>query len=129
MTRVRWSGRRLLTRAERPPRWPDTLAGALPNVSFSLVSHHSAARTVTITIYARVLSVTDGAHARIRPQARMTAMRTAGPRLRRIFDSSRAPASDVADRLPRIFEDHNLVGPEDAGFREMAPRSRQTGRP
>ena len=46
-------------RAERPVRWPDTLAGALPNVSFSLVSHHSAARTVTITIYARVLSVTD----------------------------------------------------------------------
>jgi hypothetical protein len=43
-------------------------------------------------------------------------MYTAGPRLRRIFDSSRAPASDVADRLPRIFEDHNL-----AGFREMAP--------
>ena len=36
----------------------DTVAGALPNVSFSLVSHHSAARTVTITIYARVLSVT-----------------------------------------------------------------------
>jgi hypothetical protein len=38
---------------------PGTLAGALPDVSFSLVSHHSAARTVTITIYARVLSVTD----------------------------------------------------------------------
>ena len=34
-------------------------AGALPDVSFSLVSHHFAARTVTITIYARVLSVTD----------------------------------------------------------------------
>ena len=59
MTRVRWSGRRLLTRAERPPRWPDTLAGALPNVSFSLVSHYSAARAVTITIYAGVRSVTD----------------------------------------------------------------------
>jgi len=44
MTRVRWSGRRLLTRAERPVRWPGTLAGALPNVSFSFVSHHSAAR-------------------------------------------------------------------------------------
>ena len=100
MTRVRWSGRRLLTRAERPPRWPDTLAGALPNVSFSLVSHHSAARTVTITIYARVLSVTDGAHARIRPQARMTAMRTAGPRLRRIFDSSCAPPSNVPTGCP-----------------------------
>jgi len=54
----------------------------------------------------------------------MRAMRTAGPRLRRIFDSSRAPASDVAGRLPGIFEDHNL-----AGFREMAPRSRQDGRP
>ena len=56
-------------------------------------------------------------------------MYTAGPRLRRIFDSSRAPASDVADRLPGIFEDHNLVGPEDAGFREMARRSRQNGHP
>jgi hypothetical protein len=52
-------------------------------------------------------------------------MRTAGPRLRRIFDSSRVPASDVAGRLPGIFEDHNLVGPEDAGFREMARRSRR----
>ncbi len=41
-------------------------------------------------------------------------MGTAGPRLRCTFDSSRAPASDVADRLPGIFEDHNLVGPEDA---------------
>lgn len=51
-------------------------------------------------------------------------MYAAGPRLRRIFDSSRAQASDVADRLPRIFEDHNP-----AGFREMAPRSRQNGRP
>jgi len=49
--------------------------------------------------------------------------------LRRIFDSSRAPASEVAERLPGIFEDHNLVGPEDAGFREMALRSRQNGRP
>jgi hypothetical protein len=49
--------------------------------------------------------------------------------LRRIFDSSRAPASDVAGRLPAIFEDHDLVGPEDAGFREMAWRSRQNGRP
>ena len=56
-------------------------------------------------------------------------MRTAGPRLRRIFDSGRESASDVADRLPGIFEDHNLVGLEDAGFREMARRSRQTGRP
>jgi len=56
-------------------------------------------------------------------------MRTAGPRLSRIFDSGRAPVSDVADRLPGIFEDHTLVGPEDAGFREMALRSRQTGRP
>ena len=27
-------------------------------------------------------------------------MRTAGPQLRRIFDSSRAPGSDVAGRLP-----------------------------
>src|ERR1700676_4167557 len=35
-----------------------------------------------------------------RPQARMRAIRTAGPQLRRIFDSSRAPGSDVADRLP-----------------------------
>jgi len=26
---------------------------------------------------------------------------------------SRAPASDVADRLPGIFEDHDLVGPEE----------------
>ena len=49
--------------------------------------------------------------------------------LRRIFDSSRAPASEVAERLPGIFEDHNLVGPEDAGFREKARRSRQDGRP
>jgi len=48
---------------------------------------------------------------------------TAGPRLRRIFGSSRAPASDVAGRLPRIFGDHNL-----AAFREMVPRSRQNGR-
>ena len=29
----------------------------------------------------------------------------------------------------QTVEDHNLVGPEDAGFREMAPRSRQNGRP
>jgi hypothetical protein len=43
----------------------------------------------------------------------MRAIRTAGSQLRRIFDSSRAPASDVADRLPGIFEDHDLVGPED----------------
>ncbi len=43
-------------------------------------------------------------------------MRTAGPRLRRIFDSSRAPASDVADRLPGIFEDHNLVVRKTPGF-------------
>jgi len=27
------------------------------------------------------------------------------------------------------FEDHDLVGPEDAGFREMARRSRQNGHP
>ena len=59
----------------------------------------------------------------------MRAMRTAGPRLRRIFDSSRAPASGVAGRLPAIFGDHNLAGPEDAGFREMARRSRQDGHP
>jgi len=64
-----------------------------------------------------------------RPQARMRAIRTAGPQLMRIFDSSRAPASDVADRLPGIFEDHDLVGPEHAGFREMARRSRQNGHP
>ncbi|HEV2259791.1 MAG TPA: hypothetical protein VGS06_42325, partial [Streptosporangiaceae bacterium] len=59
--------------------------------------------------------------------ARMRAMGTAGPRLRRIFDSSRARASGVADRLPGIFEDHHLVGAEDAGFREIARRSRQNG--
>src|SRR2546429_6888712 len=50
----------------------------------------------------------------------MRAIRTAGPQLRRIFDSSRAPASDVADRLPGIFEDHDLVGPEDDALQEMA---------
>jgi hypothetical protein len=51
-------------------------------------------------------------------------MYTAGPRLRRIFGSNRAPASDVAGRLPEIFENHNL-----AGFGDMVPRSRQNGRP
>lgn len=30
-----------------------------------------------------------------------------GSHLRRIFDSNRASASDVADRLPRAFEDQN----------------------
>jgi hypothetical protein len=63
------------------------------------------------------------------PQARMRAIRTAGPQLRRIFDLSRAPGSDVAGRLPGIFEDHDLAGPEDAGFREMARRSRRNGHP
>jgi hypothetical protein len=48
---------------------------------------------------------------------------------RYIFDSSRAPASGVAGRLPGIFEDRNLVGPEDDALREMARRSRQNGRP
>ena len=57
--------------------------------------------------------MTDRRMLESRPQARMRAIRTAGPQLRRIFDSSRAPASDVADRLPGIFEDHDLVGPED----------------
>jgi hypothetical protein len=56
-------------------------------------------------------------------------MLSAGPRLRRIFDSSRAPAFDVAGRLPGIFEDHDLAGPGDAGFREMARRSRRNGHP
>jgi hypothetical protein len=31
-------------------------------------------------------------------------------------------ASDVADRLPGIFEDHDFVGPEDDALQEM-PRS------
>ena len=54
-------------------------------------------------------------------------MRTAGPRLRRIFDSSRAQASDVADRLPGIFEDHDVVGPEDDALAEMARSMRHNG--
>ncbi len=62
-----------------------------------------------------------------RPQARMRAIRTAGPQLRRIFDSSRASTSDVADRLPGIFEGHDLVGPEDDALQEMARSMRQNG--
>ena len=57
----------------------------------------------------------------------MRAIRTASPQLRRIFDSRRAPASDVADRLPGIFEDHDLVGPEDDALQEMARLMRQNG--
>jgi hypothetical protein len=37
--------------------------------------------------------------------------------------------TEQPDWLPGIFEDHNLVGPEDAGLREMARRSRQNGHP
>jgi hypothetical protein len=62
-----------------------------------------------------------------RPQARMRAIRTAAPQLRRIFDSSRAPGSDVAGRLPGIFEDHDLAGPEDGARQEMARSMRQNG--
>ncbi|MEU4411119.1 hypothetical protein AB0F88_41995 [Streptosporangium sp. NPDC023963] len=47
--------------------------------------------------------------------------------LRRIFDSSRASASDVADRLPGIFENNDLLGPEDDALREMACSMRQNG--
>src|SRR5437870_1137030 len=36
-------------------------------------------------------------------------------------------ASDVADRLPGIFEDHDLVGPEDDALQEMARLMRQNG--
>jgi hypothetical protein len=53
-------------------------------------------------------------------------MRTAGPQLRRIFDSSRAPGPDVAGRLPGIFEDHDLAGPEGDALQEMARPVRQT---
>ena len=56
----------------------------------------------------------------------MRAMYTAGPRLRRIFDSSRAPGSDVVGRLPGILEDLDLAGPEDA-LQEMARSMRQNG--
>jgi hypothetical protein len=55
------------------------------------------------------------------PQARMRAIRTAGPQLRRIFGSSHASVSDVAGRLPGIFEDHDLVGPDDDALQEIAP--------
>jgi hypothetical protein len=58
----------------------------------------------------------------------MRAIRTAGPHLRRIFDSSRAPAPDVADRLPGIFADHDLVGPEDDALQELARSMRQKRR-
>src|ERR1022692_3342559 len=61
------------------------------------------------------------------PQARMRAIRAAGPQLRRIFDSSRAPGSDVADRLPGIFGDHDLAGPENDALQEMARSTRQNG--
>jgi hypothetical protein len=54
-------------------------------------------------------------------------MRTAGPQLRRSFDSSRAPGSDVAGRLPGISGDHDLAGPEDGAGQEMA-RSVAAGR-
>ena len=39
----------------------------------------------------------------------------------------RASASDVTDRLPGIFEDHDLVGPEDDALQEMARSMRQDG--
>jgi hypothetical protein len=33
--------------------------------------------------------------------------------------------SDIAGRLPRIFEDHDLAGPEDDALQEMACSMRQ----
>ncbi|MDX6291748.1 MAG: transposase, partial [Kribbellaceae bacterium] len=39
----------------------------------------------------------------------------------------RIAAAEVADRLPGIFEDHDLVGPEDDALQEMARSMRQNG--
>jgi hypothetical protein len=47
-----------------------------------------------------------------------------------LFDSHGAlygPGSDVAGRVPGIFEDHDLVGPEDGALEEMARPMRQDG--
>ena len=52
--------------------------------------------------------------------ARDVSERALGRQRRRIFDSSRTPASDVVDRLPGIFEDYDLVGPEDDALYAMA---------
>ena len=57
----------------------------------------------------------------------MTAKRSGGPRRRRILDSSRAPASDIPDRLPGMFEDHDLVGRQDDALQQMARSMRQNG--
>jgi hypothetical protein len=46
-----------------------------------------------------------------------------------LFDSDGAlygPGSDVVGRVPGIFEDHDLVGPEDGALEEMA-RSMRSG--
>jgi hypothetical protein len=42
---------------------------------------------------------------------------------RRARPASRS--TDVADRLPGIFETHDLVGPEDAALQEMARSMRR----